>query len=945
MARPIQVLTPREFETLVDGWVPVRKIDQVHIHCTDRPRTSDFKGLTTIEAMRTYHQSIGMTDIAQHLTIDPNGLLWTGRPFDTMPASVRGHNGSAKAGPFMIEMVGLFDKGADAFRESQENAAYSVVCTILRKAELDENAVKFHREFPKTGKTCPGSALDPVAFRAEIKKALNKGTLRNFNTTVPRGMTRQPLDRAAVLESTQGPEAAYFEVPEGQRALLEQEFLASWIERGLLDPSQIAAPRDADEGYRALLPHVINTSQGILSRKGKLSTTPAEIDNLIEHHLTPAFDSGQCRHLLFYAHGGLVSEDAALECAKAMVPWWRSYGVYPIYFIWESSLFQAIWQRPRELERVRSRGIGDFFDGFVEGMTRKVARKIWKEMKANARRCSDQITEYEQPGGLYVFWQKLEPWLAKRKATIELHAVGHSTGPILLSRFMPMLINGKFEFSSLNYLAPAIRIDDFQSDVQRFLGAGKGIRQLRQYTMNDEAERNDDVALIYRKSLLYYVREACEDQTGGRILGLEKDLYANPAMRTLFGLKPAAGEPSAPSPQVGTPVATIEFSQDRHDFPKNGKTEATAHGAFDNDEATMTSVLAGILGKPSLIGGPVGEPFPSAEAFAAASEKDDLSRAVQERGEDTGFETSCCCCHEKREESPDQDAFGAEDVPEPAPSKGEGPSAGSGGGRGRKIALCVGINAYPRQPLNGCVKDSQNWAKALERQGFEVRTLRDQQATRAGLVSGLRKLIRDGKKGDQLVFQFAGHGTQVEDPTGDETDRFDEVVVPIDFDSGALLIDDDIYEFCKELRAGVGLTFFMDCCHSGTNTRFAPVIGAARRAGTQARYIRLDEKEVTAFKKVRKGRRSLAPGRERTALPGIVAFAACSDKEVAWEEEGQGNFSRHALSVFDSVLKSGGSNNDFIAAVRRQFAADKRQHPQLDKPAPGLEQAPFLGGF
>lgn len=86
----IQRLGLADFERLLEQWQPRRQIDEFHVHHTWRPRRADFRGLATVEAMRRYHmQHAGMSDIAQHLTIDPQGGLWTGRPFDRAPASIR----------------------------------------------------------------------------------------------------------------------------------------------------------------------------------------------------------------------------------------------------------------------------------------------------------------------------------------------------------------------------------------------------------------------------------------------------------------------------------------------------------------------------------------------------------------------------------------------------------------------------------------------------------------------------------------------------------------------------------------------------------------------------------------------------------------------------------------------------------------------------------------
>lgn len=60
-----------------------------------------------------------------------------------------------------------------------------------------------------------------------------------------------------------------------------------------------------------------------------------------------------------------------------------------------------------------------------------------------------------------------------------------------------------------------------------------------------------------------------------------------------------------------------------------------------------------------------------------------------------------------------------------------------------------------------------------------------------------------------------------------------------------------------------------------------------------------------------------------------VTFSACKSSEVAWEVEGQGEFTRRAHEVLangDHAL----SNAGFLEAVLRAFGANARQQPQLD---------------
>ncbi len=953
MPNAIVVLNVAEFEQLLDEWQPRRRINEVHIHCTDHPRHSEFRGLASIEAMRRYHMSIGMADIAQHFTIDPQGLIWSGRPLDAIPASVRGHNGTAKVGPFMIEMVGLFEKNIDRFEGNQKDSVYAVVRAVLAKFELDESAVKFHREFPKTGKTCPGMDLDGDTFRSEVGALLKSNHLSSFEVAVPRHFERPTLERGAATDMPLRAEPDYMEVPEDADALAEQRVLAKWIEREAIENAADEGARGIKEEFRDLLGHVINTSQGILSGKGALQNTTDDLDTLIRDHLSPQFATGKFQHIVFYAHGGLVGEKAALCYAKMMLPWWKSYGVYPIFFIWESSLFQTVWQKPRGMRTTR--GFGDFWDSGVEATTQLMARGVWSRMKANARRCSSPTTDFGKPGGLFEFAQRLIPWLDKFKEDnknkkITLHAIGHSTGPILQARFMPLLIDAGHPFDTLSYLAPAIRTDDYQRDVAPLLG--KGIKRLRVFTMSDSAEQDDDVVKIYRKSLLYYVRNACEDKTDGRIFGLQKDLLADAALSAEFKLQ-GKGELCAPAGyKIGDRIA-IEFSQHTDDQPGNPRTEATTHGGFDNDRATMSSVLANMLGKPDLVG-TIGDRFPTDKEFDRCRQLDAGTRAlwVEEEGE---VETACPCCRCAEGSKPTEFDREDDDVnDEGAPAIDADSDADSAttavGDRGkpRRIAVCVGIDTYPGMPLDGCVNDSKTWAKLLKKVGFEVNSLHNKQATRSKLIAALKGLIETSRSGDQLVFQYAGHGSQVPDLSRDEIDRLDEALVPIDYEAGELLIDDDLYEVCSALRKrpGVTLTFLMDCCNSGSNTRAAPPQKIA--ANQKIRFMKMPAKALENYQRLRteaaRGAKKLPPVSERDPLPGVVSFAACQDHEFAFETDGQGDFTLRASSVFDSVIERGGSNQQFINAVVRKFGPNRKQNPLMQDPAAGLNKQKFLGG-
>ena len=78
-----------------------------------------------IEGMARFHVgTCAFDDIAQHVTIAPDGMIWTGRDWNKIPASV-GYG--MNVGAFMFEMVGNFDTGHDRLEGEQLESVLTVV--------------------------------------------------------------------------------------------------------------------------------------------------------------------------------------------------------------------------------------------------------------------------------------------------------------------------------------------------------------------------------------------------------------------------------------------------------------------------------------------------------------------------------------------------------------------------------------------------------------------------------------------------------------------------------------------------------------------------------------------------------------------------------------------------------------------------------------------------
>jgi hypothetical protein len=155
MAPPFKQMQPREFVQSVSrfAWSPQKS--SIHMHHTWRPNHSQYTGLRSIQAMYDYHVNTnGWSDIAQHISIAPDGTIWTGRPWNKSPASATGFNSSKV---FMFETIGDFDNGRDPLGDAQLDAVIMVIASLMQRFDLGNSALKFHNEM--STKSCPGSSV------------------------------------------------------------------------------------------------------------------------------------------------------------------------------------------------------------------------------------------------------------------------------------------------------------------------------------------------------------------------------------------------------------------------------------------------------------------------------------------------------------------------------------------------------------------------------------------------------------------------------------------------------------------------------------------------------------------------------------------------------------------------------------------------------------------
>lgn len=144
-------------------------------------------------------------------------------------------------------------------------------------------------------------------------------------------------------------------------------------------------------------------------------------------------------------------------------------------------------------------------------------------------------------------------------------------------------------------------------------------------------------------------------------------------------------------------------------------------------------------------------------------------------------------------------------------------------------ALLIGIGEYKKgtywNKIHGD-SDVELLKPLLEKEGFVVSTLTNDNATKKEIIKALNSLINECQNGDKVYFHFSGHGQPMEDCNGDEITIFDQTMVPSDavrvcingYNGENHFLDDEYSYYLNTLRNKLGkngqLFIAVDACHS-----------------------------------------------------------------------------------------------------------------------------------
>ena len=284
-------------------------------------------------------------------------------------------------------------------------------------------------------------------------------------------------------------------------------------------------------------------------------------------------------------------------------------------------------------------------------------------------------------------------------------------------------------------------------------------------------------------------------------------------------------------------------------------------------------------------------------------------------------------------------------------------------------ALLVGIDDYPAPvpALSGCRNDIEAIKALLSVRvtgaghSLHVRSLTDEEATRAAVIAGFREHLAQAAKDDVVIFYYSGHGSQEPAPQEWwhlEPDHLDETLVLHDSRTEGQwdLADKELSVLIAEVAASdPHIVIVLDCCHSGSGTRAPLEDGlAGRQAPTDRRPRPLesflfDRRHVDELVRSRLSDRD-ALGDSGWTMPHAhhILLTGCRSNETS-KEIVHGGSHRGAMSAALEVALSTAGEALTYREIHRQVSAQVRrtvryQSPQLETTSADDLDRPFLGG-
>ncbi|WP_342108442.1 caspase family protein [Methylobacterium sp. SI9] len=291
------------------------------------------------------------------------------------------------------------------------------------------------------------------------------------------------------------------------------------------------------------------------------------------------------------------------------------------------------------------------------------------------------------------------------------------------------------------------------------------------------------------------------------------------------------------------------------------------------------------------------------------------------------------------------------------------------------MSLHIGLNAVSKPKydnwegrLRACENDALLMAEIARSRGFESKTLITAGATSDAILNSIIDASQKLESGDTYLLSYSGHGGQIRDVNGDETqDGMDETWCAFD----RMIIDDELYSLWYRFNPGVRIVVFSDSCHSGSVVRNMSGLGfdiieesqrnyiininarpeifrAAKEAEEDAPLPKFapDDVSVATYGRAKEFYDSLQwhcdlPSKERSPSASVLLISGCQDNQLSLDGRINGAFTA-ALKAAWSEGAFNGSYRDFWKKIQSflpptqspNFYTVGAPNPQLELSAP-----------
>jgi hypothetical protein len=265
--------------------------------------------------------------------------------------------------------------------------------------------------------------------------------------------------------------------------------------------------------------------------------------------------------------------------------------------------------------------------------------------------------------------------------------------------------------------------------------------------------------------------------------------------------------------------------------------------------------------------------------------------------------------------------------------------------------------------LNACENDAHSMQEIAEKTGYQTHLCLSDQATRSAVTGLLTKAAQELKSGDILLLSYSGHGNQVPDVNGDETDMVDETWCLFD----GQMIDDELYRMYGALADGVRVLILSDSCHSGTVAKmmfyqsalpagFAAVANLSLLGKPATKAIpygpkfmppdvalRTYQQNKDFYQAVGRAPKD-APGGSKgeTAKASIRLISGCQDNQVSFDGAINSVFTAALLLAWDNGKFKGDYADFHVNIQRMMMPTQSPNHYKVGKPDLAYDrQRPF----